>query len=176
METEFNRHHGAKWKEFQINDPIYYQLHSTNDKWKWVAGKITKKIGLVDYEAEIEGTFGERKVKAHANQLKFRHTKNELKELFDVPEDPLNFSDDEIEPIIIPQQLPEIQQNLNNSSQINHDNISNDSTNFEDALDNDEVNEDDSSNQNDDSNGNGNITPRYPNPLRLLITSSSQQK
>lgn len=124
MENQFNRHHGTKWKEFKVNDNVYYQLHSHN-KWKWVQGKITEKLGSVNYQVEIEGPLGTRLVKAHTNQLKIRHGKNEWKDLFEIPDDEEIFPRGEIEPIIIPQAEDAAQENLDESEIFEdaHDNV-----------------------------------------------------
>jgi hypothetical protein len=67
MAQQFNRHHGAREREFTANEPIYYQLHQGN-KWTWKPGKIIKRIGAANYLIQLDG----RNINAHANQLKQR--------------------------------------------------------------------------------------------------------
>lgn len=105
MEKQFNTHHGAKWKQFNINDEVFYKLHTTTEKWKWVPGVIKSRIGNVIYNVNITTSAGNRVVKAHANQIKRRYDKNELIELFELPD----FNDDikvgptgDVQPIIQP--------------------------------------------------------------------------
>lgn len=66
MEDQFNRHHGAKWKEFEVGEKVWFKLHNSNNKWAWTPGTITEKLGSVNYDVQV----GSRHIKAHANQLK----------------------------------------------------------------------------------------------------------
>lgn len=71
MEAQFNAAHGAKWKEFEVNMPVYYKLHKSNKDWHWIPATITKRTGSVNYSIKTEA--GKSFSNAHANQLKFRH-------------------------------------------------------------------------------------------------------
>lgn len=101
MEQQFNKFHGAKWKDFKVNDRVYYKLHSSNASWKWTPARIVSLVGAVNYTIMLED--GKIIRKAHSNQLKSRFIKqNEIIDAFgliDVTE--------EVEPIIIPAQLNE---------------------------------------------------------------------
>lgn len=104
MKTQFDDHHGTKWKEFNDGDEIYYQLHSTNN-WKWIPGIVKSRTGMVNYTVEIFSPDVNRIVKAHANQLKRRYNSNELIELFDLPDFDDNHKHDptgEVQPVIVP--------------------------------------------------------------------------
>ena len=103
MEQQFNEHHGAKAKEFEIGDKVFVKQHSANNKWRWVSGEILRKRGAVMYYVQTD----ERIVSAHANQLKRRFTfignDNVLLEAFDI-----SFpTHAEIEPEIVPEPQPE---------------------------------------------------------------------
>lgn len=78
MSSQFDRHHGAKWKSFAAGDQVYYQLHQSNASWKWVPAVIQKEVGAVNYEISLDSG---RTIKAHANQLKFRHAVADLNDL-----------------------------------------------------------------------------------------------
>lgn len=108
MEQTFNQQHGAKWRSFDVGDKVYYQLHSSTDNWKWAPAIINDKLGAVNYQLEVSVADGTRLIRAHANQLKRRHDKNEFNELFEIP-DFNSDKTDEVEPIIIPQQTNEIE-------------------------------------------------------------------
>ncbi|XP_017482519.1 PREDICTED: uncharacterized protein K02A2.6-like [Rhagoletis zephyria] len=86
MEDQFNYHHGAKWREFNVDDEVYYQLHSTSKVWEWVPGIIKSRNGAVNYTVDVITPSGNRIVKAHANQLKRRYSKNEMLEWFKLPD------------------------------------------------------------------------------------------
>lgn len=127
MQEIYDSHHGAKWKEFNAGDRVYYQLHSSSNNWNWVPAVIIKKIGQVNYEIQIDTPENFRIVKAHANQMKNRHVRNEFNEIFDVPDFEEKFIGD-VEPIIIPQHLPAVEQKLCNRDLDQSDD-------FQDALD-----------------------------------------
>lgn len=78
MAKQFNHHHGAKWKEFQIGDTVYFQLHSANKKWSWTPGTVVQKVGSVNYMVQVDLPNNQRIIKVHANQLKLRHVRNEI--------------------------------------------------------------------------------------------------
>lgn len=71
MASQFNRHHGAKSHSFEVNDPIYYQMHRDN-VWTWQAGTVLERKGAATYIIHVNG----RVIKAHTNQLKRRFTQN----------------------------------------------------------------------------------------------------
>ena len=102
-------------------------MHSSNDKYSWVPAIVDRKAGDVSYYIKIDLPNNQRIIKAHANHLKLRYIKNEITDLFDVPEWPQS-----IEPLIVPQE----------PLTVNHENIetyeedlANDSDDFQDALD-----------------------------------------
>lgn len=97
MEEQFNTAHGARDKKFEIGDQVYYKLHKSNNSWQWSPAIILECIGAVNYSIKLES---ERIVnKAHANQLKLRHTRNEIIDVFGLSD----ISETEIEPTVIPQ-------------------------------------------------------------------------
>lgn len=101
MEQQFNAHHGARWKEFQVGDSVYFQLHEHN-KWKWTPGRIKEKLGAVNYTVEADiGGGRRREIKAHANQLTKRvhDDNNALLDLFDIAPPP----EGEVEPLVLPE-------------------------------------------------------------------------
>jgi hypothetical protein len=71
MEQQFNNHHGAKWKHFEIGDRVFVKLHG-NNKWKWTAGTVVNRSGAVNYFVKTDAPSGEREIKFHANQMKKR--------------------------------------------------------------------------------------------------------
>lgn len=71
MEDQYNKKHGSIFREFNIGDEIFVQLHQINS-WRWEEGTITKRIGNVDYYVETKDRF----IQAHVNQLKHRHSLN----------------------------------------------------------------------------------------------------
>lgn len=90
MAQQYNRHHGAKWKEFHTGDTVYVKLFASNKKWSWTPAFIISKIGTVSYMVKIDLPDNQRTFKAHINQLKIRYVKNEISELFEVPNWPDN--------------------------------------------------------------------------------------
>lgn len=67
MEQQYNQKHGAKQRNFNINDKVYVQLHKNNN-WRWEEGIVKKKIGSVNYIISLK----HRDIQAHTNQLKQR--------------------------------------------------------------------------------------------------------
>lgn len=99
MEKQFNAAHGARWKEFVVGDLVYYRQHESNTKWKWEPAVVKQRIGEVNYTIQLGS--GRIVKKAHSNQLKFRHNKNEIIEEFDL----IDITETEIEPTITTQPL-----------------------------------------------------------------------
>jgi transposase InsO family protein len=69
METQFNSHHGAMWRKFQVGDPVLIKFYS-NNKWQWIPGTVTDECGAVNYVVQAETPLGRREIKVHANQMK----------------------------------------------------------------------------------------------------------
>lgn len=67
MVENFNKHHGAKDRQFQVGDAVYYQQHG-GMKWTWKPGTVTKRLGAANYEVKD----GLKTTKLHSNQLKHR--------------------------------------------------------------------------------------------------------
>lgn len=63
MEDAFNRHHGAKDKEFNVGEEVSVRLHK---KAQWCSAVILERLGRVVYIVLM----GERVVKTHANQMR----------------------------------------------------------------------------------------------------------
>lgn len=131
MENQFNHHHGAKWKEFQIGEKIYFQLHSANKKWTWTPAIIVEKIGTVNYMVQLDLPDNQRIIKAHSNQLKLRYVRNQIADLFEAPEWP-----DTIEPLIVPHQDDDHQRQVSDGSDEEHSEADTEShDDFQDAED-----------------------------------------
>lgn len=71
MELQYNKKHGAKFREFEINDRVYVQVHG-NNTWRWEEGIVVSREGEVNYIVKT----GDRDVRAHTNQIKARSTKS----------------------------------------------------------------------------------------------------
>lgn len=69
MENQFNSKHGSIFRSFNINDPVWIQIHRNNN-WKWEEGVIKEKVGDVNWIVETN----DRRTQAHTNQLRFRNT------------------------------------------------------------------------------------------------------
>lgn len=135
-------------KQFDVGAQVYYQLHQSNQKWKWIAAKVMQRIGAVNYKIELDN--GRIISKAHTNQLKSRHTDNELMDAFDL----IAINNSEIEPFIIPE--PQVNEERNNtcvpeeiqqyiqdeSQEFDGFDDCQDEDNYEDALDNSALLED----------------------------------
>jgi hypothetical protein len=68
MERQFNRHHGAVPRKFEVADPVQVQYRHT-DEWK--AASVSKWIGARLYEVTL--TDGSRR-RFHVNQIRPRST------------------------------------------------------------------------------------------------------
>ncbi|XP_011860101.1 PREDICTED: uncharacterized protein LOC105557464 [Vollenhovia emeryi] len=127
MQHQFNNHHGAKWKQFLPGDHVYDQLHSSTDKWQWTPATIIEKVGKANYNVCLDLSNNQRVIKAHANQLKTRYTKNKFNDTFEIPDWPetTTLTGEADEPIIIPQPQQDI--NINQPPNL-------DESNYEDAV------------------------------------------
>lgn len=67
MESQFNRHHGARRRIFQRGDLVYVKLYRNNSS-AWAPGRIKRRRGRVLYEVEVNGVVHKR----HTNQLRSR--------------------------------------------------------------------------------------------------------
>lgn len=67
MDLQFNKKHGAKKREFDIDDKVFVMIHRGNS-WHWEEGWIIDKIGKVNYSVATK----DRLVSAHTNQIKQR--------------------------------------------------------------------------------------------------------
>lgn len=52
MEQQFDKHHGAVWKEFDSGENVFVKVHNSNG-WKWMPATIIKRTGAVDYTVSI---------------------------------------------------------------------------------------------------------------------------
>lgn len=100
-EAQFNRHHGAKWREFKTNDEVYFKQHLSNDKWQWTPAVVLERLGEVNYKIKIASS--DRVQNSHANQLKSRFGKNELLDAFELEDECVDAPMGQVEPTIIPQ-------------------------------------------------------------------------
>ncbi|RLU20774.1 hypothetical protein DMN91_007388 [Ooceraea biroi] len=94
---QFNTAAGARLREFQCGTAVYYKFRKSNNTWNWIPTMALRRIGTVNYRVKLSAP--DRIVKAHANQLKFRHQSNELFDAFGL----YDVSENEVEPTIIPQ-------------------------------------------------------------------------
>ncbi|XP_018396948.1 PREDICTED: uncharacterized protein K02A2.6-like [Cyphomyrmex costatus] len=53
LARQFDRAHGARWKEFVIGASVYYQLHKTNTDWQWTPAIIVNRLGTVNYTIKL---------------------------------------------------------------------------------------------------------------------------
>lgn len=97
--SQFDRHHGAKWREFKEGDDVYYQQHLSTNKWQWTPATIIERLGEVNYKIKISS---DRTLKAHTSQLKFRFSRNEFLDEFDLDDDFSAAPIGQIEPIVTP--------------------------------------------------------------------------
>ncbi|XP_062704639.1 uncharacterized protein K02A2.6-like [Aedes albopictus] len=63
QDRQFNEKHGAKEKNFEVQDKVYAQVHQGNN-WSWVAGEIVERVGRVMYNVWL---------RSHSNQLRKRY-------------------------------------------------------------------------------------------------------
>lgn len=68
MENEFNSKHGAKRRNFEIDDKVWIQIHK-NNSWIWEERIILEKTGNVNYRVLTRN----REIRAHTNQLRNRY-------------------------------------------------------------------------------------------------------
>uniref|UniRef100_A0A914XSI1 RNA-directed DNA polymerase n=1 Tax=Plectus sambesii TaxID=2011161 RepID=A0A914XSI1_9BILA len=83
MESQYNRHHGARRRHFAIEDLVHARDYSTPAKPNWTPGRIVKRTGRVTFVIDADGISLTR----HANQLRLRlepdASPNDLDDLFD---------------------------------------------------------------------------------------------
>ncbi|EFP01211.1 hypothetical protein CRE_24401 [Caenorhabditis remanei] len=68
METQFNLHHGARDRSFEINDQVYVIDRRSPNSSQWVSGVIERKLGQTVYKVRV----GSQRWTRHANQLRQR--------------------------------------------------------------------------------------------------------
>lgn len=79
QEEQFNRHHGARRREFQAGDLVYARTHNNNsNKSEWTEGKIIERRGHVTYNVLLLNRY--RVIQCSANQLRPRYVDKEEKE------------------------------------------------------------------------------------------------
>lgn len=69
MEAQFNRHHGARTKEFGPTEKVYVKDYRNLSTPTWIPGTILRRIGQTLYLVRVDGTLS---WKRHANQLRPR--------------------------------------------------------------------------------------------------------
>ncbi|XP_053687124.1 uncharacterized protein K02A2.6-like [Sabethes cyaneus] len=75
MENQFNRHHGAKKRNFEKGDQVYASTLK-HGKLVWLAGTVIERVGSVNYNVLLDGS---RLIRSHTNQLRARgNTKVEV--------------------------------------------------------------------------------------------------
>uniref|UniRef100_A0A7I4YSC5 Uncharacterized protein n=1 Tax=Haemonchus contortus TaxID=6289 RepID=A0A7I4YSC5_HAECO len=68
VESQFNKHHGARKRVFSAGDPVLArQYHGNREEWS--SGKVLKRVGKVLYRVLI----GNKVCVRHANQLRLRY-------------------------------------------------------------------------------------------------------
>ncbi|KAI5182000.1 hypothetical protein NEOKW01_2141, partial [Nematocida sp. AWRm80] len=79
MIRQFNKHHGTRNRDFQMNDQVYYQDVKGN-KQSWEPGTIVNRNGSVIYEVQTQNGI----IRRHINQLRQRQSQDDiLDELLD---------------------------------------------------------------------------------------------
>lgn len=106
MEERFNTYHGARYKEFNTGDAVFFKLTRGND-WTWQPGTVIQRRGNVDYLIQTHSTTGEGKVRRHANQLRLRCTNNQTSNKHNVLMDFFDLRPTQrvVEPTIVPQHI-----------------------------------------------------------------------
>ncbi|XP_058817794.1 uncharacterized protein K02A2.6-like [Topomyia yanbarensis] len=66
MENQFNRHHGAKRRNFEKGDRVFASTFKYG-KRVWLAGTIIERVGSVNYNVLLDGS---RLMRSHTNQLR----------------------------------------------------------------------------------------------------------
>ncbi|EGT45549.1 hypothetical protein CAEBREN_25839 [Caenorhabditis brenneri] len=69
MELQFNRHHGARTKEFGPTEKVYVKDYRNLSTPTWIPGTILRRIGQTLYSVRVDGNLS---WKRHANQLRPR--------------------------------------------------------------------------------------------------------
>ena len=89
---QFDRHHGAIDKSFDVDDKVWIQVHQNNN-WFWSPGIVIEKVGKVLYNVFLEEK--RRLTRCHSNQMNKRYndieptienandTSTQLRTLFD---------------------------------------------------------------------------------------------
>ena len=83
MEDQFNRHNGARPKQFEPHDAVWVRDFSRGGK-RWISGHVLARHGHATYDVLING----RKHRRHSNQMRPRAqetSENILFDLFDLP-------------------------------------------------------------------------------------------
>lgn len=75
QEQQYNRHHGARLREFGVGDKVYARVYRRNEPY-WEKGIIRKRIGKVIYLVELLSR--RRTIRSSANQLRLRYTSNHV--------------------------------------------------------------------------------------------------
>uniref|UniRef100_A0A5S6QPP6 Integrase catalytic domain-containing protein n=1 Tax=Trichuris muris TaxID=70415 RepID=A0A5S6QPP6_TRIMR len=71
MEQQFNRHHGARKREFSIGNEVLVKDHYAN---RWIPATVRRRLGNVVYQVETKHGMWYQ----HANQIQQRTTGNRL--------------------------------------------------------------------------------------------------
>lgn len=69
MEYQYNRHHGAQKKRFNVGEPVFALAYG-NNRTSWQPGYVSRRRGTVLYDVEV----GNQRWIRHANQLRRRTT------------------------------------------------------------------------------------------------------
>ena len=69
MKRDFDRHHGALAREYQVNDKVYAVVYEKNRK-RWAPGKVIAERGAHMYDVQIASVPHVR----HANQMEKRYS------------------------------------------------------------------------------------------------------
>uniref|UniRef100_A0A1I7T583 RNA-directed DNA polymerase n=1 Tax=Caenorhabditis tropicalis TaxID=1561998 RepID=A0A1I7T583_9PELO len=118
MRDQFNRHHGAKYKQFSPGEAVYIKDHRST-KTTWTPGFVIKKLGKVKYSVDCDGKKWDR----HANQLRRRDQQQgqqyqqHLLDAFDLPNPILPVNDSIRSSVFIPAPTSPVQQLGTSSSQ-----------------------------------------------------------
>lgn len=75
---QFNKHHGAKQREYKQGDLVYAMQFKDNKRY-WVMGEVIEKRGSVNYNVFVDINGRKKLIRSHTNQLRGR-TQSEVAE------------------------------------------------------------------------------------------------
>jgi hypothetical protein len=106
MENQFNQHHGARSRQFNVNDAVFVKDYRSA-KQTWTPGTILRRLGNVTYLVSCCNLTWTR----HANQLRSRDNITPIHQLLDIfdlpmPAKPMRQPSDAAPPASTPPPIP----------------------------------------------------------------------